>query len=425
MQINRAQLTKLLSPQYLKDFIFKQSCNFNVIGVDWRNASQTCNYFNSVADTQIVGAVVAGFLRNLMQAHNQSAQQVTIVGHSLGAHVSGFIGANFTNPKLRSILGLDPAGPAFRDIATRFRLDPSDADLVVTLTTNAGLTSLNGNGLNKGVGHYSFFVNGGYHQPGCTGRPGDAVSILETLFSSSASCSHQRPTWLIQVAGDEAGECQSMGYQCQSYEAFVGGECGTCDEGSDQCMPLHSFFNFWNQEFDRLKQMRSNNGSLVYYVDTSEEMPYCVCHYQLILTTAQGDSFKGNFKMALEGELRDLDGFQFKKDNFNIKPNATFKALVKVAKNIGKLKSIQIEAIQEKGLILPSSTKRITIKSIELNYMSALTLRFDAFLTSVSLFQFFFLLYSERKRYSTKAEFGPQQNTTLGTDGPATRLFIN
>lgn len=356
----------------MKDFIFKQSCNFNVIGVDWRNASQRFNYFRSVADTQITGSVVAVFMRNLMSVYKQQPDNFTVVGHSLGAHVSGFVGANFTEAKIKAIYGLDPAGPAFRDINTKFRLDPNDANLVLTLSTNAGLTSLNGNGIHIPVGHYSFFVNGGYHQPGCEGRPGDEVSILDTLFSASASCSHQRPTWLVQVAAnDTESECHSMGYQCESYEAFLGGECGTCSEGSDQCKPLYSFFDYWDKEAKKTNQ-RNENKSLVYYVDTSEEWPYCINQYQFIIKTGPGDEFKGNFKMALEGELRDLDTFDFKKENFDIKPNSTFKTLVKIAKNIGQLKSIQIEALVEKGL-LPVGNQKIDIDSIEFNYMSALT----------------------------------------------------
>lgn len=343
-----------------------------MIGVDWRNASKTANYFKAVADTQMVGAIVAVYMRNLMSVYGQVPDQFTVVGHSLGAHVAGFVGANFTSPKIKAIYGLDPAGPAFRDISTQFRLDPDDANLVVTLTTNAGLTSLNGNGLNIPVGHYAFFVNGGYHQTGCEGRPGDQVSIFDAFFTSSASCSHQRPTWLVQVSANDTEECYSMGYQCNSYEDFLGGECGTCDEGSDECKPLYSFFDFWNEEADKTDEHEVQD--LIYYVDTTESAPFCICHYQFIIYTGEGDSFTGNFKVSLEGELRDLEEFQFKKDNFQIEPNSELKTLVKSAKNIGRLKSIQIEAIAQKGF-LTSADKKIAIEAIVFNYMSAPTER--------------------------------------------------
>lgn len=214
-----------------------------MIVVDWRNGTNTSNCFRSVGNTPIVGAMVANFMRKLMSLHQQRPDQFTMVGHSLGAHVCGFVGANFTESKIRAIYGLDPAGPAFVDISPQFRLDPSDANLVVTLTTNAGLTSVSGNGLSTPVGHYCFFINGGYMQPGCSGG-----SVFNLLFSASSFCSHQRASWLIQVSATDTQECHSMGYQCESYEAFLGGECGTCSDGSEQCQPLYSFFVYWNKQ---------------------------------------------------------------------------------------------------------------------------------------------------------------------------------
>lgn len=342
-----------------------------MIGVDWRNGTDTLNYFNSVANSQITGAVVAVFIRKLMSVYKQRPDQFTLVGRSLGAHVAGFAGANFTEAKIKAIYGLDPAGPGFRNIGPRFRLDPNDASMVVTLTTDTGPLSVNGKGLQIPVGHYSFIVNGGVVQPGCPQTWPDKVPIFNTLYGRSSYCNHERPAWLVQVSARDTQACHSMGYQCASYEAFLGGQCGTCADGSGECQPLYSFFGYWSQYADHAYRHHLNQ-SVVYYVDTTADFPYCICHYQLIINTGEGDHFKGNFWVALQGQLRDHDAFQFKEDNFDIKPNSTYKALVKIAKNVGKLESIEIEVTEEPGWLPSPANKKIAIDSIEFNYMSAL-----------------------------------------------------
>lgn len=48
----------------------------------------------------------------LHNAYNYSLSDVTLVGHSLGAHISGYAG-KYTNGTLGIIVGLDPAAPLF------------------------------------------------------------------------------------------------------------------------------------------------------------------------------------------------------------------------------------------------------------------------------------------------------------------------
>lgn len=61
-----------------------------------------------------------------------------------------------------SITGLDPAGPLFTKVDTKYRLDPSDALYVDVVHTDA----LNIGTVEK-VGHTDFWANGGFTQPGC------------------------------------------------------------------------------------------------------------------------------------------------------------------------------------------------------------------------------------------------------------------
>lgn len=102
---------------------------------------------------------------------------LVIVGHSLGAHVSGYAGKHITSGKIGVIIGLDPAGPLFSVDKPHKRLADTDADYVQVIHTDAGNLSLEGP-----IGHADFYPNGGNEQPGCT--KGNALtSYLSKILS--------------------------------------------------------------------------------------------------------------------------------------------------------------------------------------------------------------------------------------------------
>ncbi|XP_018399013.1 PREDICTED: pancreatic lipase-related protein 2-like [Cyphomyrmex costatus] len=150
--------------------------DYNVICVDWF-AGSTKEYLTSVKLTHQVGEYVAAFIEFLGSETQVSFDDIHVVGHSLGAHVAGYIG-NYISKKLGRITGLDPAGPAFETPYlkdTKDRLDAADANFVDVIHTCAG--SL---GFLKPIGHADFYPNGGtFRQPGCP------------VFSSQ-TCSHGR-----------------------------------------------------------------------------------------------------------------------------------------------------------------------------------------------------------------------------------------
>ena len=112
------------------------SIDYNVVSVDWSTPAFDVNYFNSAFNTQIVGPMVALFIRRLIDVFGVDSQSFQLVGHSLGAHVCGFAGKRFnSSEKIGHITGLDPAGPGF----SRNRLSPTDANLVVVIHTSAGI----------------------------------------------------------------------------------------------------------------------------------------------------------------------------------------------------------------------------------------------------------------------------------------------
>jgi len=112
-----------------------------------------------------VGEYVARFLEFVSSETRISLDDIHVLGHSLGAHVAGYVG-NYLSGRLGRITGLDPAGPAYETPYlknSKDRLDSTDADFVDVIHTCAG--SL---GFLRPLGHVDFYPNGGtFKQPGC------------------------------------------------------------------------------------------------------------------------------------------------------------------------------------------------------------------------------------------------------------------
>jgi pancreatic triacylglycerol lipase len=68
---------------------------------------------------------------------------------------------------LITAVGLDPAEPHFSKTDPVVRLDPTDADFVDVIHTDAGPFINGGLGILQPVGHVDFYPNGGIEQPGC------------------------------------------------------------------------------------------------------------------------------------------------------------------------------------------------------------------------------------------------------------------
>jgi len=215
----------------------------NLFIVNWNYAARGILYPRAVANIPIVAAYVARFINEkLLDEAEMDPSRVQLIGHSLGAHLAGFIGKN-TRSKLGRIYGLDPAGPCFGTISgplypSSKRLAPSDASEVITIHTNSALL-----GIDKPLGKYSIFVEGGASQPGCKG--GGVFKSISTLTLDgenfdSLSCSHSRAPNLLTYRHGQSGsedECQLVAYGCEDWEQFIAGRCGECrshSHGTDE-----------------------------------------------------------------------------------------------------------------------------------------------------------------------------------------------
>ncbi|XP_054167103.1 lipase member H-A-like [Oppia nitens] len=275
--------------------------DYNVIAVDWREPANSLNYFNSAFNTQIVGAMVAEFIKKLIDIFGAKPQDFHLIGHSLGAQVCGFAGKRFNDTKIGQITGLDPAGPGF----SSYRLSPDDATLVKVLHTSAGLTKnvddfIGENplesiqlfgwlGCDDSLGHFDFWPNGGNGQRGC-----EKILSLNELFDLGlsglkykASCDHSRATEL-PLNGYQRhkqlmpNDCQMIGYQCDNNGDFADGKCGDCGDDNSRCMPLEFMPEFWTKSDNWVNAVVSYPRNL--FLRTTDKMPFCLFHYQILIS---------------------------------------------------------------------------------------------------------------------------------------------
>lgn len=135
----------------------------NVCAVDWSRLALV-EYNLAAKSTPKVGKYLAKFIKFLLK-QGLTMDQVTLVGHSMGAHISGIAG-HALDGTVPMIVGLDPAGPAFTKpylLSEKKRLDKSDAMFVQAIHTDKNII-----GSSTNLGHQDFYTNNGASpQPGC------------------------------------------------------------------------------------------------------------------------------------------------------------------------------------------------------------------------------------------------------------------
>ena len=119
---------------YASQLLSKIYPEHNIMIGDWSENSQNINYLKAASDTQLAGQKMAEELHRLGVNFNQ----LTLIGHSLGAQVAGAIGEYAIKQnygEVASVFGLDPARPSFersplillKRSSDEGRLDTSDA----------------------------------------------------------------------------------------------------------------------------------------------------------------------------------------------------------------------------------------------------------------------------------------------------------
>ncbi|XP_071985948.1 inactive pancreatic lipase-related protein 1-like [Engystomops pustulosus] len=159
----------------------------NCIAVDWSAASSMV-YVQAANSVRTVATSIANLLEVLEVTYGYSSA-CHLIGHSLGAHVMGFVGKYRKN--IFRITGLDTAAPYFEGAGDDVGLSRNDATFVDTIHTSALPLANLGLGFINPVGDIDFYPNGGGIMPECpdvTAIQHQVACMLPALFGPY-SCS--------------------------------------------------------------------------------------------------------------------------------------------------------------------------------------------------------------------------------------------
>lgn len=140
---------------------------WNIIVVDWAPISDS-TYSQARLHTKMVAKQIKTFTIFLTKRKLLIFPSIHYIGHSLGAHIAGYVGSDVVreyNKTIGRITGLDPAGPLFEwpyVDPIEEKLDAGDAEFVDVIHTNADEM-----GISDPSGHVDYYPNGGKRQPGC------------------------------------------------------------------------------------------------------------------------------------------------------------------------------------------------------------------------------------------------------------------
>ncbi|XP_001608012.1 phospholipase A1-like [Nasonia vitripennis] len=177
--------------------------SFNVLSVDWGKIAYE-NYLYAANRVSAVGALVGEMIDFLVDM-GSDPRNISVVGHSLGAHVAG-LAALQADANISHVVGLDPAGPGFRLVGTDGRISTKDANYVEIIHTCAGNL-----GVRRPLGHADFYPNGGGpRQPGC------GADLI-------GSCAHSRSYKYYAESLKDPDAWYAI--MCNSSKSFDAGEC--------------------------------------------------------------------------------------------------------------------------------------------------------------------------------------------------------
>lgn len=163
-------------------------------------------YSWSAFNTEAIGEELGKSLAKMIQ--NYPYEQIHVIGHSLGSHISSATGRSFhreTGKLLKRITGLDPANPCFNEGESLFGLQRGDAEFIDVIHTNSGVL-----GKKEPIGDVDFYPNGLVStQPGCV--------LID--------CAHARSWYYYAETVYNGNENNFLAVKCNSLTAMNTGRC--------------------------------------------------------------------------------------------------------------------------------------------------------------------------------------------------------
>ncbi|KAG8435840.1 hypothetical protein GDO86_013694, partial [Hymenochirus boettgeri] len=263
----------------------------NCFMVDWSGGAQTL-YTKASNNLRVVGAEVAYFIDILSSNFGYSPSNVHIIGHSLGAHAAGEVGKRRSG--ISRITGLDPAKLYFQKTPIEVRLDPSDADFVDVIHTDAApVLAISGLGMNQLAGHVDFFPNGGEGMPGCEKRILSKIVDIDSTVQvtrAAESCNHLRShKYYTESILTSDG---FVGFPSTSYSSFSSGSGFPCPSGGCPLMGHYA---------GTYSGITSN--SQMFYLNTGDlEKDFSRWRYKVTVKITSSGDVDGYFHVTLYGE---------------------------------------------------------------------------------------------------------------------------
>ncbi|XP_005387964.1 PREDICTED: pancreatic triacylglycerol lipase-like [Chinchilla lanigera] len=345
----------------------------NCICVDWKGGSRT-GYTQATHNIRVVGAEVAYFVKVLQSELGYSPSNVHVIGHSLGSHAAGEAGKR-TDGAIGRITGLDPAEPYFQDTPEEVRLDPSDAQFVDVIHTDAGPMIPNlGLGMSQTVGHLDFFPNGGVEMPGCQKNIISQIVDIDGIWEGTrdfVACNHLRSyKYYTDSIVNPSG---FSGFSCSSYNDFSANKCFPCTSG--ECPQMGHYA-------DRFPGKTSGVGRK-FYLNTGDSSNFARWRYRVAVTLS-GKQVTGYVLVSLLGNGGTSKQYQIYKGL--LQPGKTHTNDFDSDVDVGDLQNVKF--LWNNNVINPTLPKvgasRITVTRNDgrvFNFCSSETVREDVLLS--------------------------------------------
>ncbi|XP_054242030.1 lipase member H [Indicator indicator] len=252
--------------------------DMNIVLVDWNRGATTLNYSSASRNCKKVAEVLKKLIDEML-IEGASLDSFHMIGVSLGAHISGFVGQMFAGA-LGRITGLDPAGPLYRGKPPGERLDPTDAQFVDVIHSDTDRL-----GYREPLGHVDFYPNGGADQPGCP------LTIFAGL--QYFKCDHQRSVLLFMASLRQS--CNITAYPCGSYRDYRDAKCTSCQAFWPLPCPILGYHaHEWKSSLAQQSQPVPR-----LFFDTADQEPFCIYHYLVDVTTWNKDTRRGTLSIVL------------------------------------------------------------------------------------------------------------------------------
>ncbi|XP_069674673.1 pancreatic lipase-related protein 2-like isoform X2 [Periplaneta americana] len=276
--------------------------DWNIFAVDWEAGARP-PYPQAASNARVVALEIVRVIKILQRNYSVDVNDIHLIGHGMGAHIAGYVGGCI--PGIGKITALDPNGPYYKGMPPCARLDASDANIVEVIHTDTVETiGETGQGISDPIGHFNFYPNEGYSQPGCeesTYYPHFLQLTADSLPPGQIlpGCSHRRAIKYI-VDAMKFKDCQFLGIRCPSKEAFVNGECTTCGPNSVDCVPM---------DINNKLYPKTEHGIKLFF-KTNSSSPFCLYPYNIIMeltNETHSEEIMGSIRMLLEEAERRID----------------------------------------------------------------------------------------------------------------------